>query len=76
MSRMKGLTIKLPADVAQRLQDEAQRSGRSMAAIVRDRLAGTYPGRPTVFAAASGLAGSLAGPTRSATNARKKFRRP
>lgn len=74
---MKGITIKLPASTLQRLRDEARATGRSVAAIVRERV-DARPGTTTesVHALAADLAGSLAGRRRTATNARRRFRRP
>lgn len=75
MSGMKGLTIKLPVAVARRLKDEARESGRSVAAVVRDRLEVASRETSSVYAISSDLAGSLASGTQSATNARRKFRK-
>ncbi|HTY48648.1 MAG TPA: hypothetical protein VMB48_03025 [Steroidobacteraceae bacterium] len=73
---MKGITIKLPEGLLQRLAAEARASGRSIAAVVRSRLETPGPApRGSVHAQAADLAGSLAGSTRSATNDRRRFRR-
>ena len=73
---MKGITIKLPAATLERLKKEARATGRSVAAIVRDRVeAREPPSGPSVYDLTSDLAGSLAGSRRSATNARRKFKR-
>lgn len=73
---MKGITIKLPDATLRRLQREARDAGRSVAALVRERVDDT-PARDasSVYAATSDLAGSLAGRRKSATNARRRFRR-
>ena len=73
---MKGITIKLPATTLRRLQQEARATGRSVAALVRERVeAAPDRGGQSVFAATHDLAGSLAGGRRAATNERRKFRR-
>ncbi|MGH9257028.1 MAG: FitA-like ribbon-helix-helix domain-containing protein [Vicinamibacterales bacterium] len=73
---MKGITIKLPDATLRRLQQQAREAGRSVAALVRDRVEGA-PDRqaPSVYAVTADLAGSLAGPRRPATNERRRFRR-
>lgn len=73
---MKGLTIKLPESTLKRLRDEARATGRSVAALVRERVdasAGESAG--SVYDVAADLAGSLAGRRRAATNSRRRFRR-
>ena len=73
---MKGITIKLPEATLRRLQHEARATGRSVAALVRERVEGAPDrGGQSVFAVTLYLAGSLAGGRRAATNARRKFRR-
>jgi predicted transcriptional regulator len=73
---MKGITIKLPEATLRRLQQQARETGRSVAALVRERVEGV-PDRnaPSVYAVTDDLAGSLAGRRRSATNERRRFRR-
>jgi hypothetical protein len=78
---MRGITIKLPETTLQALAAEARASGRSIAAVVRSRLdtpraAGEGAGDSSVYALAGDLVGVLAGSRRSATNERRKFRRP
>jgi predicted transcriptional regulator len=73
---MKGITIKLPEAVARRLREEARRSGRSVAAIIRERIEAPGHDGGSVYAITSDLAGSLAGSALPAANARRKFRRP
>jgi predicted DNA-binding protein len=69
---MKGLTIKLPDETLRRLRIEARETGRSVAAIVRDRVeAQRDHANESVFALTSDLAGALAGSRRPATNARR-----
>ena len=73
---MRGITIKLPEATLQRLRQEARATGRSVAALVRERVEvpAQHDGR-SIFALTADLAGSLAGGRRAATNARRKFRR-
>jgi len=75
MGRMKGITIKLPEGVVQQLRDEARRSGRSVAALVRERIEAPATDVSSVYELSADLAGSLAGSGVSATNARRRFRR-
>lgn len=73
---MKGITIKLPEELHQRLAAEAKAAGRSIGAIVREKLEAQTTGtKGSVYEQAADLAGVLAGGRRSATNARRKFRR-
>ena len=73
---MKGITIKLPEETLNRLKREARASGRSVAALIRDRLeASTDEAAQSVYALTADLAGSVSGSRKSATNARLKFRR-
>jgi hypothetical protein len=73
MAVMKGITIKLPETTLRRLKQEARATGRSVAALVRDRVEAPLDGDGrSVFAVTSDLAGSLAGSRRAATNERRK----
>ena len=72
MTAMKGVTIKLPASMLERLRAEAQASGRSVADLVRVRLEAEPAG--SVHALTSDLAGSLDGSRKAATNERRRFR--
>ena len=73
---MKGITIKLPETTLRRLRLQARETGRSVAALVRERVeAPLNHAGESVFALTSDLAGSLAGSRRSATNTRRRFRR-
>jgi predicted DNA-binding protein len=72
---MKGITIKLPESVAQQLREEARQSGRSVAALIRERLEAKASASRSVYAISNDLAGSLAGSGVPATNARRRFRR-
>jgi hypothetical protein len=74
--RMQGMTIKLPEAVARQLREEARQSGRSIAALIRERIESPPRDRESVYAVTADLAGSLAGRRLSATNARARFRRP
>ncbi|MBL8229520.1 MAG: ribbon-helix-helix protein, CopG family [Bryobacterales bacterium] len=67
--------IKLPEDVARQLRQQARQSGRSVAALVRELVEAPPLEGGSVYALGAGLAGSLAGSRRSATNARGRFRR-
>jgi ribbon-helix-helix CopG family protein len=73
---MQGITIKLPEAVARRLREEARQSGRSVAALIRERIEAPPRDRGSVYAVTTDLAGSLAGRRLSATNTRARFRRP
>jgi Ribbon-helix-helix protein, copG family len=71
---MKGITIKLPETTLRRLRQEARSTGRSVAALVRERV--EHPqrqGSRSVFELTSDLAGSVAGGREAATNKRRKF---
>lgn len=76
MSSMKGITIKLPEEVAQRLKKQARQSGRSVAELIRERIEAPPQGEGSVYAISADLAGSLAGSSQPATNTRSRFRRP
>ena len=77
MAIMKGITIKLPETTLRRLRQEARTTGRSVAAVVRERVEAPWDrdGR-SVFAVTSDLAGSVAGSRKAATNERRKFSHP
>ena len=76
MGGMKGITIKLPEAVARQLREQARQSGRSIAAVIRERIEAPPGNLGSVYAVTSDLAGSLAGRRLPATNARARFRRP
>jgi hypothetical protein len=71
---VKAITIKLPEPIFERLREQARATGRSVAALVRERLESPAPAG-SVLEMTSDLAGSLSGSRRPATNERKKFRR-
>jgi hypothetical protein len=73
---VKGITVKLPDTTLRRLRQEARESGRSVAALIRERLE-TVPhgGSRSVYDIAADLAGSVAGQRKPATNERRKFSR-
>jgi hypothetical protein len=73
---MKGITIKLPDTTLRQLRQEALETGRSVAALVRERVE-ALPGKASesVYALTSDLAGSLAGGRQPAANTRRRFRR-
>jgi predicted DNA-binding protein len=74
MSTMKGITIKLPETTLRRLRQEARASGRSVAALIRERVEVPLERDDrSVYAMTSDLAGSVAGGRKAATNARRKF---
>jgi len=73
---MKGITIKLSDPALRQLRQQARETGRSVAALVRERVeAPADNASESVFALTSDLAGSLAGSRRSAANTRRRFRR-
>jgi hypothetical protein len=73
---MKGITIKLSETALRELRHQARETGRSVAALVRERVE-MAPDRAndSVFGITSDLAGSLAGSRRPAANTRRKFQR-
>ena len=76
MAVMRGLTIKLSEMTLRRLRQEARATGRSVAALVRERVeASSENSGRSVFAVTSDLAGSVAGSRRAATNKRRRFGR-
>lgn len=73
---MKGITVKLPDTTLRRLRQEARATGRSVAALIRERLeAVPHRGSQSVYEITSDLAGSLAGGRKPATNDRRRFAR-
>jgi predicted DNA-binding protein len=76
MGGMKGITIKLPDAVARQLREQARQSGRSVAALIRERIEAAPHDSGSVYAISADLAGSLGGSRLPATNARTRFRRP
>lgn len=73
---MRGITIKLPEATLKRLQDQARETGRSVGALVRERVeAGSESSERSVYALTSDLAGVVEGPRKAATNVRRKFSR-
>ena len=76
MGGMKGITIKLPEGVARQLREQARQSGRSVAALIRERIEAPRRDGGSVYAVSADLAGSLSGQRLPATNARARFRRP
>ncbi|HVS33694.1 MAG TPA: ribbon-helix-helix protein, CopG family [Thermoanaerobaculia bacterium] len=71
---MKTVTIKLPEETLERLRDEAQATGRTVTALIRERVEAPRD-HESVHTLAADLAGSLAGPRKTATNRRRKFGR-
>jgi predicted DNA-binding protein len=72
---MKGITIKLPESTLKRLAQEARASGRSVGALIRERIEAQPEGDDSVYALTHDLAGSVSGGTKPATNDRRRFRR-
>lgn len=73
---MKGITVKLPDTTLRRLRQEARATGRSVAALIRERLE-TVPqrGSRSVYEITADLAGSVTGHQKPATNDRRRFTR-
>lgn len=74
-SGVTGITIKLPDATLRRLREEARRTGRTVAAIVRERVESEAGEASSVYSLTSDVAGCLRGSSRAASNARRKFRR-
>lgn len=73
---MKGITVKLPDATLQRLRQEARTTGRSVAALIRERLEAVPGGRSRcMYEITADLAGSVAGSGKPATNDRRRFAR-
>ena len=72
---MKGITIKLSEETLKRLEQEARATGRSVAAIIRDRVDAQPGTTESVYALTRDLAGSVSGSHDAATNERRKFQR-
>lgn len=72
---MRGITIKLSDATLRRLEQEARATGRSVAAIIRERVEAEGEPHDSVYALTRDLAGSLSGATKAATNERRKFKR-
>jgi hypothetical protein len=67
---MKGITVKLPDTTLRQLRQEARGTGRSVAALIRERLEALprRRARRSVYQITSDLAGSVAGDRTPATN--------
>lgn len=73
---MKGITVKLPETTLRQLRQEARATGRTVAALVRERVeALPHRGSQSVYEITSDLAGSVAGDREPATNKRRRFAR-
>jgi predicted DNA-binding protein len=73
---MKGITIKLPDTALRQLRHQSRETGRSIAALVRERVEAVPDhASESVFALTSDLAGVLTGSRRAASNTRRKFQR-
>jgi hypothetical protein len=76
MGALKGITIKLPEATLRQLKQQARQTGRSVAALVRERVEAPLDrGGESVYAVTSDLAGTLAGRRSPATNRRRRFMR-
>jgi predicted DNA-binding protein len=73
---MKAITVKLPEETLQRLREEASATGRTVAALIRERLEPSpQQTGSSVHALAGDLAGRVNGSRKPATNERRRFRR-
>lgn len=73
---VKGITVKLPDTTLRRLRQEARATGRSVGALIRERVESPpRRGSRSVYEISSDLAGSVAGDRRPASNRRRKFAR-
>lgn len=75
LPEVNAISIKLPPETLRQLKADARATGRTVAALIRERLERPAPDAGSVHALAADLAGSLAGSRRTATNARRKFLR-
>jgi hypothetical protein len=74
MGGMKGITIKLPEAVAQRLRQQARQGGRSVAALIRERLEVRFASRSMRLVVT--LLGASPSVDRQRRTPRKRFKRP
>lgn len=72
---MKGITIKLSEETLKRLAAETRASGRSIAAIIRERVESSPESAESVYRLTHDLAGRLSRASAPASNARRKFAR-
>jgi predicted transcriptional regulator len=73
---MKAITIKLSDEMLRQLQEEAKSTGRSVSAVIRERVQTSSDGNAeSIYALTSDLAGTLAGVPKAATNNRRRFRK-
>jgi predicted transcriptional regulator len=72
---MRGITIKLSDATLRRLEHEARATGRSVAAIIRERIEARPETDDSVYGVTHDLAGSLSGKRKPATNDRRRFNR-
>jgi hypothetical protein len=77
MAGMTGITIKLSEASLKRLRQKARATGKSVAALVRERVETATADREdsSVYGMSADLAGSVPGKEEAATNARRRFRR-
>ena len=72
---MRGITIKLSETTLRRLEQEARATGRSVGAIIRERVEARHELNDSVYSLTRDLAGCLSGRAKAATNERRKFKR-
>jgi len=73
---MKTVTVKLPETTLRGLQEEARATGRTVAALIRERVEiPSDDAANSVHTLTADLAGSLAGSRKAATNDRRRFGR-
>lgn len=73
---MKGITVKLPESTLRQLRQEARAMGRSVGALIRERVeAPSRRDNSSVYEITSDLAGSVSGDREAATNKRRRFAR-
>jgi hypothetical protein len=73
---MKGITVKLPDTTLRWLRQEARTTGRSVAALIRERLEDVpRRGSQSIYEITLDLAGSVAGSRKPASNDRRRFAR-
>ena len=73
---MKAISVKLPEATLRRLREEARVTGRSVSAVIRERVEAPHEDHAqAVHTLAGDLAGSVSGSRKPATNERRKFGR-
>ena len=73
---VKGITVKFSESTLRQLRKDARATGRSVAALVRERVESLpQAGGRSVYEISADLAGSVAGGREAATNKRRRFAR-